>query len=66
MTQSKKQNKSLETDHKERQITELPDKVFEITLSNMFNELKENTEILNQENDAWKKWEYNKELETEK
>lgn len=40
MAKSKKQNKSLETDSKETETYELPDKEFKITIIKMLNELR--------------------------
>lgn len=44
MAQSKDQNKIPETDPKEMQIYELPDKEYKIAVIKMLNELKENTD----------------------
>ena len=43
MAQSKDQNKIPDTDPKEMQIYELPDKEYKIAVIKMLNELKENT-----------------------
>lgn len=51
MTQSKEQNKILQTNCKEMQIYELSDKEFKITVIKILSEPKENTTKLNQESD---------------
>lgn len=53
MVQSTGQKKVPETDSKEMQTFELPDKVCKITVKTMFVELKENVDNKrNQENDG--------------
>lgn len=51
MTQSKEQNKILQTNCKEMQIYELSDKEFKITVIKILSEPKENTTKLSQESD---------------
>lgn len=45
MAQLRDQNKTPETDSKEMQIYELPDKKFNVTAIKMLSEVKENTDI---------------------
>lgn len=56
--QSKEWNKVPESDPKEIQISQLPEKEFFKTILKMLKELKQNTNKMKQENDAWTKWEY--------
>lgn len=50
MAQLKDQNKTSETDSKEMQIYELPDKEFHITAIKMLSEVKKRTQIDNKTN----------------
>lgn len=48
VAQSKEQNKSPENDHKEREVNELPDKEYKISIIMMLNELGKMMHELNE------------------